>query len=382
MPFAHKTIAYIVNADWYFVLHWLARARAARDRGLSVHVLTALTDARHQRTLAEHGLVCHPISLDRKGMNPLTEIASLRQIHAILRALNPDLVHCITVKPNILGGLATRRLGIKTILNVTGLGLAFSGRTGRAIIARQFVRPFYRLAANRPDCRIVFENQDDSERFSRLGIGWPGSHVVIPGSGVDTQVFAWTEEPDCQEPVVLFAGRLLRDKGLADLVAAGDILRRRGLRFRLDVAGIVDEKSQNAIPLSQIEGWHAEGRINWLGTRHDMPAVLAGATIVALPSFYGEGVPRVLIEAAAVGRALVATSISGCRDIVRHGENGLLVRPNRPDELADALETLLRDRQLRQRFALAGRRLVEDVFGQDRVIAAMNAVYVAMLGEV
>jgi glycosyltransferase involved in cell wall biosynthesis len=308
-------------------------------------------------------------------MNPLKDMRSFLQIHAALMGVRPDIVHCITVKPNLYGGLASRLLGLKTILNVTGLGLAFSGKTSRTFISRQLIKQLYRLAANHPSCRIVFENPDDRAVFVRLGIGLPEHHIVIPGSGVDIDLFAYSPEAAAEEPVILFAGRLLWDKGLGDVVTAADLLRKQGHRFRLHVAGIVDTRSQNSIPLAQVRTWHEQSRINWLGERHDMPNVLAEANIVVLPTCYGEGVPRVLIEAAAVGRAIVATDVSGCRDIVRHEENGLLVEPGKPEQLARALERLLGDQRLRREFGLRGRRLVEEVFDQHRVIKRKLSLY-------
>ncbi|MBI5557258.1 MAG: glycosyltransferase family 4 protein [Deltaproteobacteria bacterium] len=375
MPPSRKKIAYIINVDWYFVLHWLDRARAARDAGYAVHVFADFTDPTHQQTMEDEGFICRRISVDRKSMNPLKDVWSFLQIHAALRSVRPDIVHCITVKPNLYGGLAGRLLGLKTILNVTGLGLAFSGRTFRTFISRQIIKQLYRAAANHPSCKIVFENGDDRAVFTRLGIGFPENYILIPGSGVDVDLFAYTPEMVSEEPVILFAGRLLWDKGLGDVVAAAGLLRKQGQRFRLNVAGIVDSRSQNAIPLAQVRGWHEQGLINWLGERHDMPRVLAEANIVVLPSCYGEGVPRVLIEAAAVGRAIVTTGVSGCRDIVLHEENGLLVEPGKPEQVALALERLLGDPGLRREFGLRGRRLVEEVFDQHRVITQKLALY-------
>lgn len=372
---SQKKLAYIINVDWYFSLHWLDRARAAQAGGFDVHVLTRFTDRRIREELTRLGFTCHDVYLDRKSMNPFKDLRTVRDLYRLLARLKPHLVHCVTVKPNIYGGFAARLLNLPAILNVTGLGLAFSGRTGRTLLSRQIIKRLYKVAANRDCCRIVFENSDDRDMFVRLGLGKKEQLQVIPGSGVDLDLFRPAPEPDTDRPTILFAARLLWDKGLNDLIDAAELLQRQGYSFRLDVAGIIDEASQNAIPVEQVRRWHEDAKINWLGEVREMPQLLRDVHIVALPTSYGEGVPRILLEGAATARPLVATDISGCRDIVRDGFNGLLVPPRSPARLAAALGRLLDDPKRRRQFGRRGRRLVEEIFDREKVIEENRRLY-------
>ena len=374
-------LAYIINVDWYFSLHWLDRARAAVADGFEVHLLTSFTDQSRLHNLQKKGFICHSIPLDRKTMNPFRDLKTFFHIVLSLKSIKPDIVHCITVKPNIYGGIAARFLGIKSILNITGLGLAFSSRTTKASAARQVITTLYKQAANRHCCKIIFENNDDRNTFLANGIGRIENFYVIPGSGVDTNLFRFLPEKKRSVPIMLFAARMLWDKGLADVVEAGEILTKKGIAFRLDVAGIIDESSQNAIPLSQIQKWHEAKKLNWLGEVKNMPELLSKANVVVLPSSYGEGVPRVLIEAASVGRAIVTTDVTGCRDIVQDGENGFLVEPHSPHQLADALEKLLGNHALRQKFGRKGRAYVEQVFNKEHVVTKNISIYNSFLGS-
>lgn len=380
MNFPKGKLAYIINVDWYFSLHWLDRALAAREDGFEVHLITDFTDQANYENLQQKGFICHKISLDRKTMNPFKDLKTFLHIFSSLKSVKPDIVHCITVKPNIYGGIAARFLGMKTILNITGLGLAFSSRTLKASAARHIIKILYKLAANRQSCKIIFENNDDRKTFFATGIGRKENLHVIAGSGVDTNLFSFIPETKRSVPILLFAARMLWDKGLADVVAAAEILTEKGIAFRLEVAGIIDESSQNAIPLSRIHQWHDAKKLYWLGEVKNMPELLSKANIIVLPSSYGEGVPRILIEAAAVGRAIVTTDVTGCRDIVKDGENGFLVEPRSPHQLAEVLEKLLADQALRQKFGKKGRSLVEDVFTQEKVIKKNMALYNSFLG--
>ncbi len=221
--------------------------------------------------------------------------------------------------------------------------------------------------------KIIFENSDDYNLFSELGILKYNNGVVIKGAGIDLDHFSPSTSINGRK--VLFAARLLRDKGLDVLIEAKTILQERGVDFELNVAGIIDNDVSSAIPLYQIEQWERKGLINWLGSVKDMPRLIKDNDIVCLPTVYGEGVPRILIEAASCQRAIVATDVPGCREIVTHGINGLLSIAGDSISLADSLQELLDNPELTRLFGVNGRKKVEDEFSQQIVFDKTRLVY-------
>jgi glycosyltransferase involved in cell wall biosynthesis len=222
---------------------------------------------------------------------------------------------------------------------------------------------------------MVFQNVEDRDAFVQLGLAELDRTSVIRGSGVDPHVFTVAPEADGR-PTVLYAGRLMRQKGLERFV---ELARTHGDRARFVVAGYPEPSSPDVVPVATVEAWAAEGVIEWLGARDDMPAVYAAASIVVLPTTYGEGVPKTLIEAASCGRAIVTTDLPGCRDVCRDGVNGLLVAPHDDEALHAAVLHLIEDRELRTRMGAAGRRLVEEEFSLEHVTSATLALYAELL---
>jgi len=226
---------------------------------------------------------------------------------------------------------------------------------------------------------MVFQTREDCAQFTDASVVPRSDAVIIRGAGVDVSVFRPVSEPQ-GEIVVLLAARMLWDKGVGEFVEAVRLLKRRGVAFRAVVVGILDEGNPRAIPESQLRAWHDEGVVEWWGRRDDMPTVLALSHIVVLPTYYGEGVPKVLLEAAASARPIVTTAIPGCRDVVRDGENGFLVPPKDPRALGDAIATLVADPGLRERFGKRGRDIAVDEFRVEKVVEETLAVYRDLLG--
>ena len=374
-----KVFVYIINVDWYFQLHWLQRALATLNSGAEVHVLMARTDPEIFRNLTARGLLCHEWRIDRKSLNPLANLARLYDLYRQLKAISPDIIHAITIKPNINTGLVAHLLKAPYVLSVTGTGIIFSGQSMAVRLLRPVVRALYKIANRRTRRKIIFENREDHDYFVRTGLCKASEAVTILGAGVDTAVFRALPENTRQIPKILFAARLLWDKGLGDLVAAGDLLRERGCDFSIEVAGIIDQSTLNAIDHATLQAWHDRGAIHWLGTEKNMPALIAKANIVVLPTYYGEGVPRILIEAAACARAIIATDMPGCREIVRPGINGLRVPPRDVKALADALAVLLRQPELRLKMGRQGRAMVSAEFSEQQVIAETQHIYQGLM---
>ena len=368
-----RRVLFVVTADWYFCSHRLPLARAALARGDVVAVATSID--KHGEAIAKAGIEAIDVPFRRRGVRPDRELGVLRELRAAMRRFRPDLVHNISMKPVIYGTLAARMEKVGAIVNtLTGLGYVFSSRDTMARMLRPLVEAGLRRVLATPRQHLVVQNPDDQRLLEADGIVPAGAMTLIRGSGVNTEAF--TSQREAQgEPLVVFPARMLKQKGVGEMVAAARLLRDRGVKARVALVGTPDPDNPSSVTEAQLEAWDAEGAIEWWGYRADMAEVLRQAHVVCLPSTYGEGVPKCLLEAAASGRAIVATDIPGCREAVRHGENGLLVPPRDPQALAQALESLLADAPRRREMGERGRRLAVEEFSEQRVVAETLALY-------
>jgi glycosyltransferase involved in cell wall biosynthesis len=388
-----RRIAYFVTVDWYFCLHYLALARAARAAGFEVTVITGV--AEHGDAIRSAGLDLIPLEVSRKGMHPWQELKSIIGLVRVLRGLRPDLLHNIAQKPVLYGTLAARLTGVPAVVNgVAGMGWLFTSNAPRARLVRALVGRAYRALLAAPNVRVLVQNPDDQAQVRQLTGVTP---VLLPGSGVDvtrfvprrvrtayptTGVDVIRSVPGGEPPepvVVVLASRMLWDKGVGDFVAAARLLRQRGSTARFVLVGTPDPGNPASVSEDQLIDWQQEGCIEWWGYRADMPEVLAQAHIACLPSYYREGLPKFLIEAAAAGLPLVTTDATGCREAVQAGVNGLLVPPRDPESLADALEQLLVDADRRRRFGVESRALAMERFDAVKIHGETLAVYHELL---
>jgi glycosyltransferase involved in cell wall biosynthesis len=259
-----------------------------------------------------------------------------------------------------------------------GLGYTFMDRHDGANFLQSVVTWGLKVAVRLNRSMIVCQNADDRDWLVERGIARSGHIEIVAGSGVDTEAFSITDPPQ-GPPVVLLPARMLWDKGIAEFVQAARLLQGRGIRAKFVLVGRCDEDNPAAIPQNQLHEWVLEGTVEWWGHREDMARVYAEASIVVLPS-YREGLPKVLLEAAACGRALIATDVPGCRDAVRHQVNGLLVPVRDATALAKAIEALLADEPMRERMGRAGRELIVREFSVTRITTQMVALYRELLG--
>jgi glycosyltransferase involved in cell wall biosynthesis len=309
-------------------------------------------------------------------MHPLRELGSVQRLTRILKDLRPALLHNIAQKPVLYGTLAARLAGVPAVVNgVAGMGYLFSSDAPRARVVRRLVGGAYRALLAAPNVRVLVQNPDDQGQIRRLTGVEP---VLIPGSGVDLARFVPRPEASGAVVVVL-ASRMLWDKGVGEFAAAARLLKGRGSPARFVLVGKPDPGNPTSVGEEQLRDWDREGCIEWWGYRADMPAVLAQAHIACLPSYYREGLPKFLIEAAAAGLPLVTTDATGCREAVEAGQNGLLVPPRDAPALAQALDRLIGDADLRQRFGTRSREIAQARFDATRVHAATLAVYRELL---
>lgn len=371
-------LLYLVSEDWYFVSHRLALARAAKSAGYDVAVVTR-TSA-HADEIRDNGLRLIPMAFERAGLGPAFEIRSLKQIFQVYCRERPEIAHHVAMKPVIYGSIAARAAGTRCVVNaLMGLGYIFSSDTARAKLLRPGVRYALRQSLRGHATKVIVQNKDDADQLIR-DCKVPIENVnLIRGSGVDVAKFVCGPPPS-GVPVVVFPARYLIDKGLNEFVAAAEILKRSGVVARFAIVGAIDPLNPSSLTASQVAGFVGSGIIEDWGWRTDMPAVFATSALVCLPS-YREGLPKSLLEAAASGRAIVATDVPGCREIVRPEINGWLVSPKDPVALAAALKEAISHPQLCVNYGVAGRHIVEREFSLNSVIDATLAVYRDGLSE-
>ncbi|HEX9931935.1 MAG TPA: glycosyltransferase family 4 protein [Allosphingosinicella sp.] len=368
----------VVNTDWFFLSHRLAVAVGARQAGYDVHLACGNTGRLAE--IEAHGIVVHELPISRRGMSVLEQIGTVRAMAALMRALRPDIVHLVTIKPVLLGGLAARLARVRAVVAaISGMGYVFIARGAVARLRRALVSLLYRAALGRRNVTVIVQNPDDAALVTRLAGLAPSRIERIRGSGVDLAACAPAPLPD-GEPVVVFAARLLGDKGLREFVAAARMLKADGIRARFVVAGDPDLDNPASVLPAEIEAWRREGVADFVGFQADVPGLFAAAHLVVLPS-YREGLPKVLLEAAACGRAVVTTDVPGCRDAVEAGRTALLVPAMEAKPLAAAIRRLVEDRALCAGMGEEGRRLAEAEFSIGRVVEAHLAIYARVLEE-
>jgi glycosyltransferase involved in cell wall biosynthesis len=372
-----RRLLFLVNEALFFTTHRMSVALAARAANIDVHV-AAPFDPVFVRVIEENGFPYHPIPLERGGRSPIGELRLIAAMASVIAKVKPDLVHNVAMKPVIWGGLAARLLGVPAVVNaITGLGYLFTRDDVLIRIQRASVGLLFRFALGHRNSRAIFQNPDDLQFFLSRRLVDPNRVVMIKGTGVDLQLFAEMPEPD-GEPVVMFPARILGDKGAREFVEAARLLRERGTKARFVMVGRTDPANPTDIGEATLRDWIASGWIEWWGYATEMPAILAKSHVICMPS-YREGLPRGLIEAAAVGRAIVTADVPGCREIVRDGINGLLVPVRDAPATANAIQRLLDDPDMRRRMGRAGRGIAEAEYSVGKFVADTLAVYRAVL---
>ncbi|ALK08711.1 glycosyltransferase family 4 protein [Blastochloris viridis] len=356
-------LVYLVTEDWYFISHRMPMARAAKAAGYEVHVVTRVD--RHGAAIEAEGFILHPTDLRRGSIRPHHLLAAVAAVRARYRDIRPALAHHVALQSVVVGSLAAIGLSIPAVNALTGLGAMFTAQHGvaRSLTAWLLLKllPLL-LTGNRS--LVLVQNPDDRDAVERLGVK-AGRVAMVPGSGVDVD---WLQpSPEPAGPVtVAYVGRMLDDKGVRTLIEAHRKLRASGQAPRLLLAGQPDPSNPASIPAAEVEGWAREPGVEWLGHVSDIRTVWKRAHIGVLAS-RREGLPLSLLEAAACGRALIATDTPGCREVARHGVNALTFPVDDADALAAAIQRLAGDPGLRAAFAAESRRLAVEVFAAERI---------------
>jgi len=371
-------LLYLCTEDWFFYSHFFRRAIAMQEMGFAVTVVAR--NCCHGEIIRNAGLNFINLKFERRSFSPWYKLRTLLSIWRVYSSERPDLVHHIALEPILFGTFIARLRGIKNVVNApTGMGYVFTSNHLLAHFLQPLVLLAMRSLLNPPGSYVIFENQDDIRLLTDKGIVRPDNAVLICGAGIDLARFHPGPEPE-GVPVITLTARMLWSKGIKEFVEAARLIKSSGIKARFLLVGKVDKGNPTAIDRNQLLAWQSEGVIEWLGYREDIPAVLAMSHIFCLPS-YREGLSQSLLEALAAGKPVVTTDVTGCRDVVTHGDNGLLVPPKDTKLLAAAFEQLIASKELRQKFGARGRIRAVTEFGNDKIIAQTHYLYRQMLGD-
>lgn len=364
-------LLYLITEDWYFWSHRVDLARAAQQAGYEVVVATRVTD--HGERIKELGFQLAPLGMVRKSHNPFRELVAIVELVQLYRRVRPTVVHHVALKPILYGTLAAWITRVPGVINAFG-GLGYVFVEDRSRLLRWCVKTALKAVLRLKRSTVLIQNHDDQDQLVREGVVPVSRTRIVAGSGIDVEWYTVQPEPS-GIPIVLLPARMLWDKGVGEFVEAARNLSSKGLIARFVLVGRCDEQNPAAIPQSQLAGWVQDGAVEWWGHREDMVSVYGASALVVLPSYYGEGLPKVLLEAAACGRAIVATDMPGCRDIVRDRDNGILIPPKNSKALARAIEELLTDGRSREAMGRRGRELAVAKWSVPEIAGQMMNLY-------
>jgi glycosyltransferase involved in cell wall biosynthesis len=375
-PLSVPRLLYVVSEDWYFLSHRLPMARAACNAGFEVHVATRVQKG--AAAIEAEGFVLHRIPFARGRLSPIMSLRTMLALRRIHRTVAPSITHHVTVQTAVLGMIAALDRPGPCVNSINGLGYTFTSTSVKAALFRTIMRSAFRKLFDRQRMINLVQNDDDRRVVTAAGIS-ESRIALIAGSGVDTAKLLPIKEPP-GPPTAAFVGRLLDDKGIRTLVAAHQLVREQEPEAQLLIAGAPDSANPTSVSHQEAISWNSAPGITWLGQVDDIANLWARAHVAVLPS-RREGLPLSLLEAAACGRAMVATDVPGCQEIAIAGKTGLLVPVDDARALANAICRLFREPQLRTQFALAARRLVVERFSAEIVGQQTVALYRSLLAS-
>ncbi|MFN0264911.1 glycosyltransferase family 4 protein [Tepidamorphus sp. 3E244] len=368
-----RKLLFFATEDWYFVAHRLGLACAAIDAGYEVAVATRVN--KHARAIGDAGVKLLTLNWHRGSLNPLRLQGEVREIRDFINDELPDIVHCVSLRTIVATCMALHGLPRqRAVMAFTGLGYLFVGNQLWKRLARKFVGAAIKGAAREHHIVLLFENADDRDTILKL-VKVDVETEVNPGSGVNTDRFTTLPPPDNPVPVFAFAGRILRIKGIEELVRASLQLDARGLEHEVLLAGPLDEQNRSGISKIQLDTLLRDSPVRWIGEVGDVRALWARVDVAVGPSHGGEGVPLALVEAAACARPLIGSDVPGCRDIVRNAETGLLVPPRDVKALAEAMTILARNASVREMYGKKAAEVARNEFSQGEVTSRTFALY-------
>lgn len=366
------TILFVAPQARFFLSHRVKIALAAKDAGWRVCVACPVSPESEE--LRELGLDFAPLPLARAGLNPFREAVTAFRLWRIMREYRPDLIHLITAKSALSGGLAGLLRRTPTVVAVTGLGYVFTEASFRNRTIGRLLLTTYRWILNRRSSHFLFQNTNDLAIFKRAGILTRAKATLIPGAGIDLQSIRPRPFPP-GKPIAVMPARMLKMKGVEDFHAAALLLRKNAVQITMRLVGDPDDSNPTSLSRAELQGWVDAGDLEWIPHQRDMDRVLGECRFVVLPSRGGEGLPKTLIDAAAAGRAAISTTIPGCRDAIVEGQTGLLCAPRDPEALAEQIKRLSDNVALCARMGANARQHAERSFDIGQVIHTHLDIY-------
>jgi glycosyltransferase involved in cell wall biosynthesis len=375
-----KKVLLFANTDWY--LYNFREKLATRLKGEGWDVFLVSPSGKYVEKLLEKGFKWIPFDFSTRSFNPLRELLVVLRLRKLYSKERPTIAHHFTIKCVIYGTIAARVVGgIKVVNAVTGLGHIFIGEGIMAGLLRPLVQVLYRFVLSKKNGRVIFENSENRDMFVRNNLAPIFLTHVIRGAGVDCERFRpiVSNSSAAKEVIrVLFASRMLKEKGVYELLKAARIIKKKGLQVEFVFAGDTYPGNPSSLTFKEIEKIKEEGMVTYLGHVDDLLPVISDCDIVILPS-YAEGTPSIILEAAAMEKPVVVTDIAGCRGLVQNEVNGLLIPIRDAEALAGAIEVLVKDSELRHKMGKAGRDIVLKEFEENIVLKKTLDVYLELL---
>ncbi len=373
----NKRILYVVNDAWFFVSHRIAIVDAAVRAGAECHVAAHHDDTVTQ--ILDTGAHFHHWDVRPRGKSVLTELKTLFALYKLIKKTKPDVLHLVTIKPVLYGGILARLMRIKSVVfAISGMGHLFQDKAAKPTLLQKVAQQLYRYVMFHPNAAVIVQNVSDGAFFTdNLNIDSDRVYQ-LPGSGVNLEQYK-NQERNNAIPVVVLTARMLWDKGIAYYVEAAQAIKQQGLDARFLLIGGTDPDNPRSIPLDQLQEWHEAGAVEYLGHSNNVSAELLKADIYCLPTAYGEGLPKSILEALASGCAVITTDWPGCNEVIDHGTNGLLVPAKDVPALTNALIQLITDSEQVQTFGRNGRKTVEDGYGVELVVEKHLDIYQSLV---
>ena len=368
---------FIISEDWYFYSHRLSLAKTAINYGYKVALLSHYTN--HREIIEAEGIKTIAWPLNRSSRNLYKEIEAIKSIVSTIRQFKPSMIHSVAMKPVIYSAIACNLSGLKSrIFALAGLGFVFTSKKISAELLRPFMEITFKLLFQGKNTRLILQNSEDQSALLSAKVINKNYIRLIRGAGVDTASFHYQKIPN-EIPVIILPARMLWAKGIQDFVDCVKKINYNKKIARFVLVGIPDKENPDAIPIEKLKEWNNSGIVEWWGHQSDMPTVYHKSTIVCLPTSYGEGLPKSLLEAASCGRPIITYDVPGCREIVKDGYNGYLVQPKSIDGLVEAIILLINNYKLCVQMGKNGRKLVEKHFTQEKIARETIAVWEEVL---
>ena len=371
-----KKIIFLVNVDSFFVSHRLQVANQLLLEGFEVHIATEFTS--HKKILKKKGFITHDIAFGRNSANLFRAFVSFSQIFFLIKRVKPSILHLISLKPSIFGGLVTFISRVPSVvISITGLGSMFLGKNLFSRIRKFFFNSLLTIVFLRKKLKVILQNKSDLNYLIKNTSLKKSKVITIKGSGVDLKKFKFTKLP-IKNLIILMVSRIIADKGIYEYIQSARLLKRRSFKGKIYLVGDIDFANPSAIQKSKIDLWKKENIIKYFPYKSDIFKIIKKSTIIVLPS-YREGFPKILMEAAASGRPVITTNVPGCRDAIINNVTGILVPPKNYISLAKAILDFSKDKKKLKKIGYAARKHAINNFDVIDVVSKHLSIYRSLI---